>query len=213
MGCFWFCGHLMIQRCLYFPLWSCMQLCSLNYNDVRARCQGSFYMTFQTLVYTLYLLFMGLCTCCSHCLECSPHLCLLLLPIFPSWYNHYHNSREGFSDLHPTIRLGSPILSFMALLLFITMFMWLFSGLPSRLYVPWELSLCSQGPIVPLWCLGHGGYSIHIVEQVSKWMNQQAPEEKVRARKSAKNSENAIINDTELEDPGEGGNGREEQQH
>ena len=75
------------------------------------------------------------------------------------------------------------------------------------------MSLCSQGPIVPLWFLGHGGYSIPIVEQVSKWMNQQAPEEKVRARKSAKNSENAIINHTELEDPGEGGNGREKQQH
>lgn len=38
-----------------------------------------------------------------------------------------------------------------------------------------------------------------------KWINQQAPEEKVGARKSAQNSENAVINDTELEDPGEGG--------
>ena len=75
------------------------------------------------------------------------------------------------------------------------------------------MSPCSQGPIVPLWCLGHGGYSIYIVEQVSKWINQQAPEEKVGARKSAQNSENAIINDTELEDPGQGGNGREEQQY
>lgn len=56
--------------------------------------------------YTLCIFFYGLLYLLFPLPVMLSSSLLLLLPIFPSWYNHYHYSREGFSDLQP--KSGSP---------------------------------------------------------------------------------------------------------